>query len=407
MQLAQGSRVAGTRANGIRQALRDRCHIIGLAVVLAVAAQTLAQEQAPGAWDRDGVAVMSPQAPPRTFEPCDGNCQGDGPITPGDLIVGVGIALGTLPLGDCSVFDLDPDDGAVTVNEIVRATNAVLLGCATPTVTFTQTATTTPTPTASETPTSTDTPTGTLTATRTFTDTPTATATPTPSLTPTHTPTVSPTDTPTATATPTHTPSATATQTPTSTDTPTGTHTPTRTLTNTPTATATHTPTLTPTRTPTLTPTHTPTATATPTPTPTATTTPDVSGVWRQDHAVLAASTCADALTATLQQQIDAGASNCDYMLTQQATVVTATETCGTSTQQYTGSIDSGGQVTISATESDPVTGDCTLSLTDMITVDARFSPTAATHALTIDLTGTCPFADCTAAINARWTRLP
>ena len=60
---------------------------------------------------------------------CVGNCNGDGEVTVDELIKGVNIALGTLPLSDCLSFDAN-GDGIVTVDEIVKAVNAALNGCA-------------------------------------------------------------------------------------------------------------------------------------------------------------------------------------------------------------------------------------------------------------------------------------
>jgi len=135
---------------------------------------------------------------------------------------------------------------------------------------------------------------------------------------------------------------------------------------------------------------------------------PDVSGVWRQELAVLESSTCVPALTAVLQETIDTGGTDCDYEIVQQGPIVTATETCPNEAQPFTGTIDDAGQVALSATESEPVTPACTLSVTDGITVEGRISQTPATHTLTIRLTGACdPFTDCTAVIDVRWTRLP
>ena len=91
--------------------------------------------------------TTSPTGAPATTQipwPCYGDCRGDGRVTPDELIVGAGIALGYLSLSVCRVFDLDPD-GRVTVDEIVRVVNAVLRGCATPTARATDTSSVTPT----------------------------------------------------------------------------------------------------------------------------------------------------------------------------------------------------------------------------------------------------------------------
>jgi len=44
------------------------------------------------------------------------------------LIIGVNIALGTLPLADCASFDTDAS-GTVTVDELIAAVNNALTEC--------------------------------------------------------------------------------------------------------------------------------------------------------------------------------------------------------------------------------------------------------------------------------------
>lgn len=92
--------------------------------------------------------------------PCFGDCNYDGRIGIGELIIGVGMALGNRPVSDCRTFDVT-GDGTISIGEIVRAVNGALNGCL---------PLDTPTPTR---PTSTVT----STPTRTFTLLPTATAT--------------------------------------------------------------------------------------------------------------------------------------------------------------------------------------------------------------------------------------
>jgi glucose/arabinose dehydrogenase len=95
---------------------------------------------------------------------CAGDCRGDGAVSIADLILGVGIALGSQPASACTAMD-SSGDGIVTVDELIRAVGAALEGCpATPTVTSTSegTATAPPPPTETPTPlppTPTDTPT--------------------------------------------------------------------------------------------------------------------------------------------------------------------------------------------------------------------------------------------------------
>ena len=64
----------------------------------------------------------------RQLDQCAGDCNGDGSVTVEELITGVRIALGLLPLSDCSPFDVD-GDGTVGVEEIVRAVSDALGLC--------------------------------------------------------------------------------------------------------------------------------------------------------------------------------------------------------------------------------------------------------------------------------------
>lgn len=75
---------------------------------------------------------------------CTGDCGDDGAVTVDEILVGVNIALGVLPAGDCTAMDAD-GNGSVTVDELVTALNGALGGCvaAPPTPTATPTATAT------------------------------------------------------------------------------------------------------------------------------------------------------------------------------------------------------------------------------------------------------------------------
>jgi len=63
-----------------------------------------------------------------TVPPCDGDCGGDGQTSIDELVRGVSIALGTIPLGQCLALDIHPD-GRVTIDELVAAVGAALNGC--------------------------------------------------------------------------------------------------------------------------------------------------------------------------------------------------------------------------------------------------------------------------------------
>ena len=134
-----------------------------------------------------GVALLCLAAPLRA-QTCVGDCAGDGQVTIDDLISGIAIALGSIPLSSCA--QMDPNaDGAVGIDELVRAVGAALDGCPAD-------ATSTPTLPATVTGTATDTPAATQTATSAATDTaavPTDTAPPPETPTPTPTETVPPT----------------------------------------------------------------------------------------------------------------------------------------------------------------------------------------------------------------------
>jgi poly(3-hydroxybutyrate) depolymerase/6-phosphogluconolactonase (cycloisomerase 2 family) len=59
---------------------------------------------------------------------CVGDCGWDSQVTIDELLKGVNIALGSLPLSACEMFD-DNGDGTVTVDELLRGVNNALNGC--------------------------------------------------------------------------------------------------------------------------------------------------------------------------------------------------------------------------------------------------------------------------------------
>jgi Ca2+-binding EF-hand superfamily protein len=54
-----------------------------------------------------------------------GDCNGDGQVTINELILGVNIALGSLPITDCPAFDTN-GDGEVSIDELIAAVNVAL-----------------------------------------------------------------------------------------------------------------------------------------------------------------------------------------------------------------------------------------------------------------------------------------
>ncbi len=78
------------------------------------------------------VIVDTRPRPPRrataTAIACIGDCDGGGTVTVDELIRGVNIALGSLPVSMCRAADAN-GDGAVVVNELILAVNSALNGC--------------------------------------------------------------------------------------------------------------------------------------------------------------------------------------------------------------------------------------------------------------------------------------
>ncbi len=69
--------------------------------------------------------------PPRTATPavCVGDCDGGGGVTVDELLKGVSMLLGTLPIDECPSFDRN-GDGEVTVDELIAAVGDALYSCA-------------------------------------------------------------------------------------------------------------------------------------------------------------------------------------------------------------------------------------------------------------------------------------
>ena len=59
---------------------------------------------------------------------CTGDCNGDRSVAINELIGGVNIALGNVPVDSCSSFDRN-DNGSVSIDELIAAVNAALTGC--------------------------------------------------------------------------------------------------------------------------------------------------------------------------------------------------------------------------------------------------------------------------------------
>jgi hypothetical protein len=59
---------------------------------------------------------------------CVGDCNGDGRVSVEEIVRGVGIVLGTTPIGSCERLDRD-GNGTVTIDELVAAVGFALRGC--------------------------------------------------------------------------------------------------------------------------------------------------------------------------------------------------------------------------------------------------------------------------------------
>jgi len=77
--------------------------------------------------DVDNVSVLLNTGTPPTPS-CVGDCNGDGMVAINELITGVNIALGSLPLSNCPAFDQN-GNGMVGINELIAAVNNALNGC--------------------------------------------------------------------------------------------------------------------------------------------------------------------------------------------------------------------------------------------------------------------------------------
>ena len=64
---------------------------------------------------------------PAAAQTCVGDCKGESKIDIGDLITGVNIALGSLPVSACPAFE--NAQGKVDIAQLIKAVNDALNGC--------------------------------------------------------------------------------------------------------------------------------------------------------------------------------------------------------------------------------------------------------------------------------------
>jgi hypothetical protein len=74
------------------------------------------------------LVVLVGLAPGGALGQCYGDCDHDGTVTVGEILIGVNIALGNALTDDCTAGDVN-SDGQISVDEILAAVNNALNGC--------------------------------------------------------------------------------------------------------------------------------------------------------------------------------------------------------------------------------------------------------------------------------------
>ncbi len=72
--------------------------------------------------------TSTPPTNPTANAGCTGDCNGDGAIAIDELVLAIGIANGSTPIGGCPAID-ENGDGVITIDEIVAAVRGALNGC--------------------------------------------------------------------------------------------------------------------------------------------------------------------------------------------------------------------------------------------------------------------------------------
>jgi hypothetical protein len=133
--------------------------------------------------------------------------------------------------------------------------------------------------------------------------------------------------------------------------------------------------------------------------------TPDVSGTRRRDQAVIRSSTCAAAVTANVQNSIDAGAWDCTYEIMQSGPYLTVSETCPEGTDTFFGTVDSSGRITTFRAEQE-TQDSCVLTRTSRFQADGRASGSTGAGRLQFAFSPGCAFSDCVMVVESRFSRL-
>jgi len=75
-----------------------------------------------------GCCACATRTPTVVPTSCAGDCDGNGSVSVGELIVAVNVALDRADLSRCAGVDRD-GDGKVAINELITAVNRALDGC--------------------------------------------------------------------------------------------------------------------------------------------------------------------------------------------------------------------------------------------------------------------------------------
>ena len=124
---ADGSCVCDSDCLGAMVCVQNTC-VAPIDTPTRTATRTKAPTRTPA---RTGTATRTPTRTATrtpTHTECPGDCDGSGTVGINELIVGVNIALNTLPVRACTPFDIDGDT-AVEINELIAGVNAALNGC--------------------------------------------------------------------------------------------------------------------------------------------------------------------------------------------------------------------------------------------------------------------------------------
>jgi YVTN family beta-propeller protein len=79
----------------------------------------------PGCCSAHGIAIGDI---PGGCAPCPGDCNGDGRVLVDELVTGVAMSLGNLPISECRAFDRR-GTGSVTIADLILAVSAAVYGC--------------------------------------------------------------------------------------------------------------------------------------------------------------------------------------------------------------------------------------------------------------------------------------